>query len=181
MENLLVEVVDDSGRPTPAGEEGNVVITDLTNYGMPFIRYQNGDRAIAGFEKCACGRGLLLLKKVVGRRLDLLETPDGRIVPGEFFPHLVKDFPTIRRFQVVQDDRHSIELRLVVNSEWNDSDRQSLERQVRNVVGPVVHLAIAIVDDIPLTRAGKLQVVVHRGRPGHFDLDSSPTRRIPPH
>jgi len=180
MENLLVEVVDDGGRPAPAGEEGNVVITDLTNYGMPFIRYQNGDRAIAGFDKCKCGRGLLLLKKVVGRRLDILETPDGRTVPGEFFPHLIKDFPSIRRFQVVQNDCHAIEIHLVVNAGWNDSERESLERQVRFVVGTAVDLEISIVDDIPLTRAGKLQVVIRRSSRSQTELDHPLTKTVTP-
>jgi phenylacetate-CoA ligase len=162
MENLLVEILDDEGRPTPDGQEGNVVITDLTNYGMPFIRYANGDRALAGSETCRCGRGLPLLKKVVGRRLDLLETPDGRQVPGEFFPHLMKEYAAIRRFQIVQEDLQSIQVRLVVNEQWNDSSRRSLEQQIRGVVGDSVELAIAVVDEIPLTRAGKLQVVVRR-------------------
>src|SRR5262249_25984262 len=91
-ENLLVEVLDDEGRPAPAGAEGNAVVTDLTNAGMPFLRYVNGDRAVAGFGACPCGRGLPLLRKVVGRRLDVLHTPDGRRAPGELFPHLLKDF-----------------------------------------------------------------------------------------
>src|SRR5690606_35285097 len=86
-ENLLVEVLDEQLRATPADDEGYIVSTDLTNFGMPFIRYRNGDRAIAGWGTGTCGRGLPLLKKVVGRRLDMLETPDGRQVPGEFFPH----------------------------------------------------------------------------------------------
>ena len=162
MENLLVEILDDAGRPTPYGDEGNVVITDLTNYGMPFIRYSNGDRAIASHETCRCGRGLPLLKKVVGRRLDLLETPDGRHVPGEFFPHLMKEYAAIRRFQIVQEDLHSIQIRLVVSGQWSDSSRCSLEQQIRGVVGDSVALDILIVDDIPLTAAGKLQVVVRR-------------------
>src|SRR5207253_1358560 len=92
-DNLVVEVLDDDGRPTPGGEEGNVVVTDLFNYGMPFIRHVIGDRAVAGWGTCPCGRGLPLLKKVTGRRLDILRTPDGRQIPGEFFPHLLKDFP----------------------------------------------------------------------------------------
>ncbi len=45
MDNLLVEVVDDEGSPTPTGEIGNVVVTDLFNYAMPFIRYVTGDLA----------------------------------------------------------------------------------------------------------------------------------------
>ncbi len=92
MENLLVEVVDEEGRPTPAGEEGNIVITDLFNIAMPFVRYAIGDRAISGFGTCPCGRGLPLLKKVVGRHLDILVTADGHRLAGEFFPHLLKNY-----------------------------------------------------------------------------------------
>ena len=162
MENLLIEILDDEGQPTQDGEEGNVIVTDLTNYGMPFVRYANGDRAIAGSEKCPCGRGLPLLKKVVGRRLDLLETADGRRIPGEFFPHLMKEYAAIRRFQIVQEDLQSIQVRLVVGADWNSASRQSLEQQIRGVAGDAVELDIQVVDDIPLTPAGKLQVVVRR-------------------
>jgi phenylacetate-CoA ligase len=161
QENLLVEVLDDDGQPTPAGEEGNVVITDLFNLGMPFIRYVNGDRAVAGFERCPCGRGLPLLKKVVGRQLDMLETPDGRKVPGEFFPHLLKEFPCIRRFQVVQESLEEIRLKLVVDGGFTLSDRERLLTEVRRCTGAAVEIRLELVDDIPLTRAGKHRVVVH--------------------
>jgi phenylacetate-CoA ligase len=160
LENLLVEVLDDDGRPTPAGDEGNVVITDLFNYGMPFVRYVNGDRAVAGFEMCPCGRGLPLLKKVVGRQLDTLKTPDGRRVPGEFFPHLIKDFPVIRRFQVVQADLGTIVLKVVVSGVLLQADQDRLLETIRQCTGEQVHLDLQLVDDIPLTKAGKLKVVV---------------------
>lgn len=160
LENLLVEVLDENGRPTPHGEEGNVVITDLFNYGMPFVRYVNGDRAVAGFEMCPCGRGLPLLKKVVGRQLDTLQTPDGRRVPGEFFPHLIKDFPAIRRFQVVQADLGTIVLKVVVNGELLRADQERLLETIRQCTGEAVRLDLQLVDDIPLTKAGKLKVVV---------------------
>src|SRR5690606_21936692 len=87
-ENLIVEVIDDDGNPVPEGTEGDVAITDLTNLGMPFIRYRNGDRAVAAEGDCACGRTLPRLARVAGRRLDVLTTPDGRQLPGEFFPHI---------------------------------------------------------------------------------------------
>lgn len=161
QENLYVEILDDDGRPTPEGQEGNVVITDLFNDSMPFIRYVNGDRAVAGFEQCPCGRGLPLLKKVVGRQLDTLETPDGRKVPGEFFPHLLKEFPCIRRFQVVQEKVEQITLKLVVDGGFTLADRELLLREVRTCTGPVVDIQLQMVDDIPLTGAGKHRVVVH--------------------
>lgn len=168
VENYLFEVLDDDGRPTPAGQEGNLVITDFFNYGMPFIRYANGDRAVAGWGTCSCGRGLPLLKEVVGRQLDVLQTPDGRRVPGEFFPHLLKEFPAVRRFQVVQETPDRIQLRVVLQGPWGESERSLLDQEVRKVLGPVVHFDFCPVAEIPLTPAGKFQVVVNRlGRPPH--------------
>lgn len=160
MENLLVEILDDDGQPTPEGQEGQVVITDLTNYGMPFIRYANGDRAIAGQTKCVCGRGLPLLGQVVGRKLDVLRTPDGRMVPGEFFPHLLKDYSAIRRFQVIQKTPEDVDLKVVCNGSWDCGQRAALDQEVRAVLGPLVRFQMEEVDEIPLTAAGKLRVVV---------------------
>ncbi len=161
MENLLVEILNDDGSPTPHGQEGNIVITDLYNYGMPFVRYVNGDRAVAGFETCRCGRGLPLLKKVVGRQLDTLDTPDGRKIPGEFFPHLIKEFPAVRRFQVIQEKLDVITLKLVVDGGLTLADREHLLTEVRKCTGTEVDIRLQMVDDIPLTKAGKLKVVVH--------------------
>jgi phenylacetate-CoA ligase len=162
MENCLIEILTDDGRPTAAGEEGNVVVTDLTNYGMPFIRYANGDRAVAGWKTCSCGRGLPLLTQVVGRRLDIIRTPDGRLVPGEFFPHLLKDYPAVRRFQVVQDTLDCVQLHVVLNGAWSKADQAALEKEIRRVLGPAMRCNIAPVSDIPVTAAGKHQVVVNR-------------------
>lgn len=161
-EHLLVEVLDDDGAPTPVGEEGNVVITDLYNYGMPFIRYFNGDRALAGWEACSCGRGLPLLKKVVGRRLDVLRTPDGRRVPGEFFPHLLRLFDCVRRFQVIQQEPNRVELRLVLRKPCDSATSANLCHQVGEMLGPQVRLELSVVDEIPLTASGKHQVVINR-------------------
>lgn len=161
IDNLLVEILDEAGQPTPPGEEGQVVITDLYNYGMPFIRYVNGDRAVAGFSDCACGRGLPLLQRVVGRQLDILQTPDGRRIPGEFFPHLLKDYPVVQRFQVVQTELTRITLKIVAAGGLALADRERLLQDIRSVAGRVVEIDLQQVTDIPLTKAGKLKVVVN--------------------
>lgn len=160
-EQLIVEVVDDDGRPVPAGTEGDVVITDLTNTGMPFIRYRNGDRAIAATGACPCGRSLSRLARVTGRRLDVLTTPDGQQLPGEFFPHILKEFSAVQRFQVEQDDPEVVTVRLVAPA-WSEADAARLQREVAAVAGGALRVRVEQVSDIPLTGAGKLKVVINR-------------------
>jgi phenylacetate-CoA ligase len=159
-DQLLVEILNDDGQPTPAGQVGNVVITDLFNYGMPFIRYVNGDQALAGFDRCTCGRGLPLLREVRGRRIDSILTPDGRLVPGIFFPHLFKDFTAVRQFQVVQPSLDRLEVRVVLQPDMKDSDRDRILEVISDTVGKFVQLDWQPVKEIPLTRAGKHMVVV---------------------
>ena len=164
-EHLVVEIVDDNGRPTPNGQTGNVVVTDLFNYGMPFIRYQTGDMAVAGFETCRCGRSLPLLRSVTGRQLDVLRTIDGRTIPGEFFPHLLKDYSGIRQFQVVQHDPEHIDIKVVTGATWREEHRAEIVTQIHRTAGSEMQVNWIPVDHIPLTAAGKHRVVV-----SHLDV-----------
>jgi len=159
MENLLVEVLDDDGCPTANNEEGNIVVTDLTNYGMPFVRYANGDRAVAGWRTCTCGRGLPLMQKIVGRQLDMLQTPDGRRIPGEFFPHLMKDFPAVRRFQVVQEGPDRIQLRVVLKGQLSEDERRTIDHEVAKVLGSATFFELLPVDEIAPSSLGNIKLL----------------------
>lgn len=160
-ENLVVEVVDERGEPVADGVEGDIVITDLTNRGMPFIRYRNGDRGVMATGSCPCGRHLPRLARVSGRRLDILTTPDGQQLPGEFFPHIMKEFASVQRFQVVQEIPEEVVVRIVAPA-WSVEDESRLAREVGAVAGGRLRIRVESVADIPLTAAGKLQVVVNR-------------------
>ena len=161
-ENLLVEILREDGSPASPGEEGRVVITDLHNYGMPFIRYEIGDMAVLAEHPCSCGRGLPLLKQITGRILDMISTPDGKQVPGEYFPHLMKEFKDIHRFQVVQEDLHSLLIKLVAPDGLPEADLHRLKTMVRQVMGEDCNINYEFVNDIPLTRTGKHRVTISR-------------------
>ncbi|MBB6188318.1 phenylacetate--CoA ligase family protein [Rhodanobacter sp. MP7CTX1] len=139
---------------------GEVVITDLFNYGMPFVRYVNGDVATATSSTCGCGRGLPLLRRVDGRVLDAIRTPAGHILPGEFFPHMLKDVAGLERFQVVQRRLDQLELVMVRGPGFDESSLAYIRREVAKVVGDSIELRCEFVDDIPLTPSGKLRVTV---------------------
>lgn len=160
-DHLVVELRE-SGEAGPGEHGGELVITDLFNFGMPFVRYVNGDMATATKEHCACGRGLPMLKRVDGRVLDALRTPDGRVLPGEFFPHMLKDVDGVARFQVVQRKMDCLDLAIVRGDGFDDSALQYIRRETAKVLGDSVRLDVRFVDDIPLTASGKLRVTVSR-------------------
>jgi phenylacetate-CoA ligase len=153
-DHLVVELHGAQGGP------GEVLLTDLSNDGMPLLRYANGDMATASADTCPCGRGLPLLSRVDGRVLDAIRTPDGRLLPGEFFPHMLKDVPGLKRFQLVQRELDRLELSLVCGEAFDDASLAYIRREVAKVAGERVGLECRIVDDIPLTPSGKLRVTV---------------------
>ena len=65
----------------------------------------------------------------------MLQTPDGRRIPGEFFPHLMKDFPAVRRFQVVQEELDRIQLRVVLKGPFGFDERRAIDHEVVKVLG----------------------------------------------
>lgn len=106
---VLVEVLDDHGRPVAPGEEGRLCVTDLCNTATPFIRYDTGDLATAG--RCD-DLGVVTIRSIQGRRSGLVQV-GGTAISGNFLDHLIKDFPEITRFQAIVDPaREHLQLRV---------------------------------------------------------------------
>lgn len=111
-ENNYSEFLVD-GRSTTQGETGLITVTNLNNLAMPFIRYQPGDLGRPSGRKCSCGRQLPLMEMVDGRSTDVIETPSGKLLHGEFFTHLFYKLKHIRQFQVVQQERDLLVVKIV--------------------------------------------------------------------
>jgi phenylacetate-CoA ligase len=107
------------------------------------------------------------LPRVTGRSVDCVVTLDGRRIPGTFFAHYLGLQAHVRRFQVVQHTESRLTVNLVLAPASTDEDRETIERTIRQFVGEMMTVEIEIRDEIPLTPAGKLHVVVNewlRGR-----------------
>ncbi len=169
MENLVVEILvrspDGTTREALPGEQGEVAITDLHNLACPFIRYLNGDLAIARADAtgpCGCGRTLRKFGPVAGRVTDTMRDGNGNAVEGILFNIL---FLTVskhtRQFQVVQRADGVVKLKVVPAAPGPlhaDAERIIREFVATHVRG--VPFEIEVVSDIPLTRAGKLHRVI---------------------
>jgi len=164
MENLVVEVIvrDANGeRPAQPGELGEVVVTDLHNYGAPFIRYLTGDLAIRRDQgSCACGRSLPRLEAIEGRTTDMLRDGAGRAVSGMFFSVLFAALADkVRQFQVVQRKDRAIDLKIVPTSLFDDSLLERVQSHCVQFI-PGVEFRTEIVEQLTPDRGGKLRVVV---------------------
>lgn len=151
-----IEILDDNDQPVKEGEEGRVIVTNLHNYSMPFIRYEIGDMAVLGPEKCACGNMLPTLKKVTGRITDHFVKEDGTIIHGEFFTHLfyLKDW--VKAFQIIQEDYNKIRILVVqVGEAADENQKKDIENKIKVVMGENCKIHWDFVKDIPGTKSGK--------------------------
>ncbi len=157
-EDVFVEVLDEDGLPCAPGETGRVVITPLHNFAMPLIRYEIGDYAEVG-APCDCGRGQLVLTKILGRKQNMLVLPGGEtcwpLLSSGNIDELMQIAP-INQFQFVQQMDHSIELRLVTARDLAESEETALRNWVHTKFGHPFEVTFQYFDEMPRTAAGKL-------------------------
>ncbi|MGH7270397.1 MAG: phenylacetate--CoA ligase family protein, partial [Polyangiaceae bacterium] len=163
-ENVVVEIAQ-GGKRAPEGASGDVVVTDLHNLGMPFIRYLNGDVATMSTEgDCPCGRTLRKLARVDGRRMDTLRDANGAPVPGMLFASILQlEAGMVRAFQVVQKRSGDVDLNIVRGGEWNEERFTEATRRLRSYFKGL-RLRVTFRDEIPASQSGKRRpIVVERG------------------
>lgn len=164
MENLVVEIiVTENGKQRAAreGESGEVVFTDLHNFGMPFIRYANGDIATQGpTRRCSCGRTLPRITSIQGRTSETLRDANGSAVSGLALSFLFHDIAgKIRQFQAVQHKDRSVTISLVLNERLPVNTLEEIRKNgARLLTG--VDVKVNVVEQLPRSAAGKHNLVV---------------------
>jgi phenylacetate-CoA ligase len=157
----IVEIVNEQGVPVQPGELGYIVVTDLTNFAFPFIRYRIGDMAVLRSGVCSCGRTWPVLEKITGRSTDII-TINGKFIHGEFFTHLFYGRPEVKQFQVVQEQGDRLVVRIVTDLERLDT--MPLETMMRTQVGQQARIDFEFVDSIPALKSGKYRFTVNNTR-----------------
>jgi phenylacetate-CoA ligase len=162
-EGIIVEIVRADGSPSAAGETGDVLITSLHNTATPLIRYRIGDRAVAAADTpCACGRGLPVFGRVVGRTHDFLRTALGALMsPAEAVAAAALGTNSVIDFQVVQ--AADLRLRIFVvqrDSSTAEADREQIATTLEQRLQPPERPRVERVDHIALTPGGKLRTLV---------------------
>jgi phenylacetate-CoA ligase len=162
-EGHIVEILRD-GEPARAGEVGEVVVTDLNNRCMPFIRYRIGDLAEALPDAaCSCGRGAPRVGAIEGRVQSIIQGADGRYLLGAFFPHYLKEFDhAIKRFQVVQERPRAMTFRVVKGGRYSPDVLEEVLSTFRKHLGEEMRIDVEFVDNIELVSTGKRLASISR-------------------
>lgn len=155
-EHLLVEILNDKDELCLPGEMGRVVITTLTNFAMPLIRYEIMDYAIAG-PPCPCGRGLATLTRILGRQRNLITLPDGRRYWPLFGFHQWMEALPIEQMQLIQKSLTHVEVRYVSSRPLAANELQPLEKTIQRALRYPFSLRFVAVRDIARRANGKFE------------------------
>ena len=162
--HVYIEIVDDLGQPVNDGEMGHVLVTCLTNYAMPLIRYKLGDLAIKLPKEDYPKQSALnypLLKQVVGRETDIVKTSKGVTLNVHSFTGVLEYFPEIKQYKIIQNELDTIIIEYIVDYSYNFSLEliEQVRTKLNELTGHCLIMSFKEVKTIKPTKSGKPQII----------------------
>jgi phenylacetate-CoA ligase len=159
VENFIVEIVDTDGKPVPLGKEGRVIITDLSNYVMPFIRYDTGDMGHFVPETCPCGLQDYKLK--IQGRVSAFISILGTTIHHLQISIIMENFASsILQYQVEKTDTSTLLLRIIPNIGYTPASEEMIVAALRKVLPQGVVLEVHLVTSLKRERSGKCKTLL---------------------
>ncbi len=160
-DNFIAEIIDpDTGEVLPRGSVGELVLTTLTKEAFPMIRYRTRDITSLDYEKCACGRTMVRMRKTMGRSDDMLIIKGVNVFPSQIEEILFAIEGCEPHYQLVverEGDMDTLEVRIEVteNIFFDEMKKQKafveqVERKIFSVLG--VGASVKLVEPTSLPR-----------------------------
>src|SRR4030067_3122600 len=149
----FIEIIKNNQRAAQ-GEEGDIVVTNLTNYATPLIRYNLEDLGMLLDDECSCGSSFPLFKITLGRKSDIITLPNNKTVSAVTVYTLLIPIEGIKQFQLVQERKDTFRVKIVKDSRFSNSTRQEIASVLEQRLGRT-KINIELVDDIPREKSGK--------------------------
>jgi phenylacetate-CoA ligase len=157
------ETLRADGSTAEHGEVGRVVLTNLHNEVMPFLRYETGDFAAVEAAPWPDGPGFPVVTRLDGRTQEILRTPCGRTIDATTLGHHLAvvrgHVDSIRLYQLVQTARDRATLRIVPPAPLGAPTLERIRCDLADLLGPGLEVDVQVVDDIPLEASGKRPIL----------------------
>jgi phenylacetate-coenzyme A ligase PaaK-like adenylate-forming protein len=160
-DHFLVEALDPlTGAPVPDGSLGELTFTTLTKQALPLLRYRTGDIASLRRGSCRCGRSLIKMSKVTGRKDDMLVIRGVNVYPSEVERVLLGQQALAPDYLLVVDER-TPQNRLIAVCEagtgWPGPapDPGRVESALKDTLGVSVAVRLLPPGSVPRTEVGK--------------------------
>jgi phenylacetate-CoA ligase len=161
-QNVIVEYLR-GDKPVGPGEDGEIVLTHLDNWAMPFIRYRTGDVAQFDTRTCQCERNLSTMKKLQGRTTDFIVSPDGRWQHGLSLIYVIRDIPGVADFKIIQEAVDEIKVLLKIHETlFPEEGKSQIVEGFKKRMGQMVNVDIEMVDEIKKDASGKYRYVASK-------------------
>ena len=99
----IIEILSENNMPVQPGESGEIVVTDLTNFATPLIRYNGvGDRA--RLKSYQSKLGGIVIEKIEGRVADIIKLKSGKIINPFLLISVIEVIPAVTQFQIIQQN-----------------------------------------------------------------------------
>lgn len=154
-ERSILEIVDENGKVTKNGT-GKIIATSLLNGAFPFIRYDTGDLGSITVND----KGEEILTEIKGRQQEMLFSPEGKYIHGEFFTHIFWEIPYVEKFQVVQNKIEEIEIKIIPEPGFEKGNLEKISKII-NDRSPQWKVNYELVDVIDTTQAGKYRFIIN--------------------
>ncbi|MFX0132849.1 MAG: phenylacetate--CoA ligase family protein [Candidatus Hodarchaeota archaeon] len=159
-ENVILEIIKDNEQVIN-DETGNIIITNLNNYALPFIRYEIGDLGKNTDETCSCGRGLPLLRSLEGRNTDIIITRDGNFVTSVVLTLIFGNLP-VKKYQIIQESYDDFIVNIVKENDYSHNDTNNIIKGMSKYIKKDINVKINFVDLIEPAKSGKNKIIISK-------------------
>ena len=148
--------------PDPYTKPGDILITQLNNYAMPFIRYRIGDIGRLSDETCPCGNQLPILAELLGRSTATFRTKTDTLIHAGYFTQQFYNVIGVDQFQLIQESLKHCVLKVVINTQWTEAARRYMVQKIQGALGADVIVTVKLVEEISLPASGKREFTISK-------------------
>ena len=171
-DNVIIEILKE-GKPVAVGESGEMIVTGLNSFSMPFIRYHLGDLVTKGEACGSCGLPYATIRQVVGRMLDYLVLADGREVHPITLIPLIRDVTWIKGYRLIQETVDHLSFNVIPTHKPTIEQENTFKEQICTILQAPMRIDLYYVDELTLEKSGKFRIFQSRVRSVYREVTTS--------